>query len=167
MATYRAKCWLGSNSGYQELEVQANTITGANEQFKRIYGAEQIINCHEVRGDSSSSSSGLDLDSTTGLVILGGGLLGFFMFAPWVLMGLGGAIGTWIGEKTTNYSVEEFIDTDKPSDNEIKKSMIIFLLSIILGGVGFVYGDNLKKGWDSETKTSSIPAEVIKNEVHY
>ena len=59
MATYRAKCWLGSSSGYQELEVQSSTPYGAKEQFERIYGAEQIINLREVRsGGSSSSSSG-------------------------------------------------------------------------------------------------------------
>jgi len=57
MATYRAKCWLGSSSGYQNLEVQSNTMIGAKEQLKRIYGAEQIINLHEVRGNNSSSSS--------------------------------------------------------------------------------------------------------------
>lgn len=56
MATWRAKCWLGSASGYQELEVQSNTAYGAKEQFERIYGAEQIINLHEVRGSSGSSS---------------------------------------------------------------------------------------------------------------
>lgn len=56
MATWRAKCWLGSASGYQELEVESNTSYGAKEQFQRIYGAEQIINLRQVSGGSSSSS---------------------------------------------------------------------------------------------------------------
>jgi hypothetical protein len=57
MATWRAKCWLGSASGYQELEVQANTFQGAVEQFERIYGAEQIINARQVSDNGSEFSS--------------------------------------------------------------------------------------------------------------
>lgn len=57
MATYRAKCWLGSSSGYQELEVKSSTLYGAKEQFKRIYGAEQVINLRKVDNDSGSNIS--------------------------------------------------------------------------------------------------------------
>lgn len=57
MATWRAKCWLGSAAGYQELEVQANTFQGAIEQFERVYGAEQIINARRVNDNNSGSSS--------------------------------------------------------------------------------------------------------------
>lgn len=57
MATWRAKCWLGSANGFQELEVQSNTFHGADEQLRRIYGAEQIINLRKVNGTSDSSSS--------------------------------------------------------------------------------------------------------------
>ena len=78
MATWRAKCWLGSASGYQELEVQSNTLNGAKEQFKRVYGAEQICNLSEVRsGGGLSSSSG---DASGWLTIFG------FIFAIWVIM---------------------------------------------------------------------------------
>lgn len=57
MATWRAKCWLGSSNGYQELEVQSNTAHGAREQLERIYGAEQVINLRQVSNSNSSSSS--------------------------------------------------------------------------------------------------------------
>ena len=78
MATFRAKCWLGSSSGYQELEVQSNTLQGAKEQFERIYGAEQIINLRQVRSGGSSSSDSTDL---------GGYLaLGAFLFGIWLLV---------------------------------------------------------------------------------
>ena len=62
MARWTAKCWMGSASGYQDIEVSANTINGAKEQLQRIYGAEQIINLREVR-NSSSSGSGIELGS--------------------------------------------------------------------------------------------------------
>ena len=78
MATYRAKCWLGSASGYQELEVQSNTSYGAKEQFERIYGAEQIINLREVRtGGGSSSDSG----DVGGYLVLGA-----ILFGVWVIV---------------------------------------------------------------------------------
>lgn len=48
MATWQAQCWLGSAAGYQTLEVQANTYSGAEQQLRRIYGAEQIINLRQV-----------------------------------------------------------------------------------------------------------------------
>lgn len=57
MATWRAKCWLGSSNGYQELEVKSNTCYGAKEQFQRIYGAEQVINIREVKSSEGSGSS--------------------------------------------------------------------------------------------------------------
>jgi hypothetical protein len=78
MATYRAKCWLGSSAGYQELDVQANTINGAKEQFERIYGAEQIINLREVRSGSNSSSESGDLGGYL--------MLAAILFAIWLVV---------------------------------------------------------------------------------
>ena len=72
MARWTAKCWLGSANGYQDLEVQSNTSHGAREQFKRIYGAEQVINLRQVN-ESSSSSGGSD-----GMVALGA--IGLFIY---------------------------------------------------------------------------------------
>jgi hypothetical protein len=68
MSRWTAKCWLGSEVGYQNCEVDANTINGAKKQLQQIYGAEQIINLREVRSGSSSSSSSL------------GGLVSFLFF---------------------------------------------------------------------------------------
>ena len=69
MAIYRAKCWLGSSSGYQTLEVKSNTLSGAKEQFQRIYGAQQVINLHQVRESNNSSSS---VESSSGGWLIGG-----------------------------------------------------------------------------------------------
>ena len=85
MATYRAKCWLGSSSGYQELEVQSNTIQGAKEQFERIYGAEQVINLREVRSGGSASSSDGDF---SGYLIIGALLFGLWLIVEywWIVI---------------------------------------------------------------------------------
>ena len=91
MGIWRAECWLGSESGYQELEVKANTWNGAKTQLERIYGAEQIINLHEV-----SSAS----DSNGGAEISGGGILFvlflLFIVAAWKYMLIIGAIAALI-----------------------------------------------------------------------
>ena len=157
MATWRAKCWLGSSSGYQDLEVQSNTLNGAKEQFKRIYGAEQIINLREVRSrDSSSSGSGVDFSGAGGIGLIGLLIVGwaFVSFTPWILMGLGGAAGAWIGEKVTGQSIEEY--NEREDDLGHSKVAIVLALSLLLGGIGFVKGDEIKKGFDAP----DAPAQV-------
>jgi len=93
MGIWRAECWLGSESGYQELEVKANTWNGAKTQLERIYGAEQIINLQEVS---------CAFDSNDGAEISGGGILFvlflLFILAAWKYMLIIGAIALviWI-----------------------------------------------------------------------
>ena len=156
MATWRAKCWLGSSSGYQELEVQSNTFQGAEQQLKRIYGAEQIINLRQVRGESTSSSGIGDVGGTVGLIGLVAVGWAFVSFTPWILMGLGGAAGTLIGQKVTGQTIEEYNERDDGLGN--KRAAAVVALALLLGGIGFVKGDEIKKGFD----TPDVPAEVNK-----
>lgn len=79
MATWRAKCWLGSANGYQDLEVHSNTYYGAKEQLQRIYGAEQVINLRQVSSSSSSSTN----NSGCGLLLLA------------VVFGIGAVVAYW------------------------------------------------------------------------
>jgi len=154
MPVFRAKCWLGSSSGYQELEVQSNTLYGAKEQFQRIYGAEQVINLREVRGGSSSGSGIGDVSGTVALIGLIAAGWAFVSFTPWILMGLGGAVGTWIGQKVAGQTIEEYNERDDGLGN--KRAAAVLALSLILGGIGFVKGDEIKKGFDAP----SVPEQV-------
>lgn len=143
---WTAKCWMGSNSGYVNLEVSASTITGARDQLKNIYGAEQIINLREVRGNDSSGGSGSSVGGGALLLgILGAGAL-FMYFTPWILMTLYGAAGTWVSQKLTGVNVSDFADNDNPTDGELKRGMIVLLSAIVLGGAGFVQGAS----WNAE-----------------
>jgi hypothetical protein len=83
MATWRAQCWLGSESGYQNLEVESNTFQGAEQQLRRIYGAKQIINLREVRSDGSSSS----IADIGGMLMLGAVLFVIWLFVEyfWIM----------------------------------------------------------------------------------
>lgn len=153
---WTAKCWMGSKSGYVDIEVSANTLGGAKEQLQNVYGAEQIINLREVSKSSSGhSGSESSLGGTATLIGLIAAGWAFMTFTPWILMLLGGAAGAWVGEKVTGQSVEEYADTDE--DTGHGKALIVLALSLILGGVGFVKGDEIKKGFDAP---SSTPAQV-------
>jgi hypothetical protein len=100
MATYRAKCWLGSASGYQELEVQSNTINGAKEQFERIYGAEQVINLRQV---SSGGNSSFNSGDAGGYVLLGAILFGIWLLVEywWIVVPVVAILGllVWYGSQ--------------------------------------------------------------------
>ena len=135
MARYRAKCWLGSSSGYQDLEVSANTRNGANEQLKNIYGAQQIINLREVHGDGSSGFS-VGTSGSVAIIGLVGAAAVWVYLTPWIMMTACGAAGTWIAQKLTGTTLEDACDTD---DN---KAMVIILgAALLLGGYGFIQGE--------------------------
>ena len=138
---WTAKCWMGSQSGYVDIEVGASTAVGAKEQLRNVYGAEQIINLREIRG--SSSGSRLSIGSGSGKVWLvgligGAGLL--LYFTPWVLMTAYGVVGTWLSQKAVGITISDFSDIDEPTDDEVKRGVIILASAIILGGVGFIQG---------------------------
>ena len=161
MAKWTAKCWLGSSSGYVNLEVEAATINGAKEQLENIYHAEQIINLREISSNSGgifngSSSSTSSSGSGVGALVVGGLIL-FVFFAEWILMVGAGAGATWISQKITGLNVQEYGDKPKEETTDIdnRNALIIFASAIIFGGVGFAGGHNLKESWNDES--ASIP----------
>jgi len=159
MPTYRAKCWLGSSSGYQDLEVKANTITGAKEQFQRIYGAEQVVNISEVRNYgsvNSGSSSGLTFNEMVSLAGFAGAIWVFLTFTPWILMSLGGVIGVWISQKMVGQEIGEYFDHSNNSKTSHLKMAFVLFLTLSFGGLGFYQGNNLQKSFEDSGKTEQI-----------
>lgn len=157
MATWTAKCWLGQSAGYQQLEVQANTISGAKQQLERVYGAEQIINLHEVRNNSSGGSSGGSSGSFEGSAVLIGLIAAgwaFMSFTPFILMGILGASATWVSQLITGQTIEEY--TERKDDKGHGKAVIVLVLTLLAGGFGFVKGTELQKEWNNP----STPAQV-------
>jgi hypothetical protein len=152
---WEAKCWLGSKSGYVNLNVNASTRGGAEEQLRRTYGAEQIINLREVRGDSSSGGLS-DVSASSGSVAVVALLAAFVFFTPWIMMLIYGAGSAWIAEKILGVSIQDYVDDDKPSEKETKKAMAVFLTCLICGGIGFIQGSY----WQNSTSTQSTPAQV-------
>ena len=65
MATWTAKCYLGTKGGYQNLQVDAATFNGAAQQIERVYGSQQTINIRRVSDDSTSG--GFDMGALEGI----------------------------------------------------------------------------------------------------
>ncbi len=80
MATWTGECYLGSDSGFQTVEVQSNTHHGAKQQMERIYGATQIRNVREV-GDNEGG--GFDLGG--GPIVWFGGIILFIVALPYLI----------------------------------------------------------------------------------
>ncbi|ATW62745.1 hypothetical protein SCBWM1_gp61 [Synechococcus phage S-CBWM1] len=94
----------------------------------------------ESAGGSGSSAGGL-----IGLIGLGAFAFVLVSYTPWVLMLLGGMGATWIGEKITGQSLEEY--NERSDDKGHRKIAIVLALAIITGGFGFVQGSNLQREW--------------------
>lgn len=156
MATWKADVFVNSQVGRITTEVEASTFQGAKQQIYAKHGdVQQITNLRQVRStNSSSSSSSADVGGTVALVGLVTAAWVFVSFTPWILMGIGGAFGIWIGQLATGQTVEEYADS--PSDSGHTKAAITLSLALILGGVGFVQGNEIKKSFD----TPSSPTQV-------
>jgi len=157
MATWRAEIKVTDTGSYFPVTVEAGASYVAKETIQHIYSPISIRNLHQVsnRSSSNSGSSEASMNATVGLVGLIAVGWAFMTFTPWILMTLGGAIGAWFGEKVTNQSIEDYNERD--DDLGHGKVAITLLLALILGGVGFVQGDSLKKGFDAPSDT---PTEV-------
>ena len=157
MATWRAEVFVNSRVGRINTEVEAATFSGAKEQIYAKHGdVQQIVNLRQVSsgGSSSGSGSSLDFGGTVALIGLVAAGWAFVSFTPWILMGLGGATGTWIGQKVTGQSLEEYNERDDGSGN--KRAAVVVALALILGGIGFVKGDELKKSFDAPDAPAQI-----------
>lgn len=157
MATWRAEVFVNSSVGRINTEVEAATFYGAKEQIYAKHGdVQQIVNLRQVRSSSSSSSGGSSGDGSGALALIGliaAGWL-FMSFTPWVLMGLGGAFGTWIGQMVTGQTIEEYNEREDGSGN--KRSAFVLALALLLGGFGFIKGDEIKKDFDTQSTPTQI-----------
>lgn len=101
---------------------------------------------------SRSSDSG-DFSGTGSLIALMALLWATFTFLPWVLMIAGGVAGAWIGQLVTGQSVDDYNSNDDPTDGEHIRALILFILALSLGGLGFIQGTL----WQRESQTDTTP----------
>lgn len=156
MGTYRADVRVTETGSYFPVTIESGSISTAKQAIIHIYRPINIKNIREVSSNSSSGDSEASLEGTGALIGMAIVIWLFMTFTPWILMAIGGGIGTWIGEKVTGMTVEEYTETN--DDSVHGKAAIILALALILGGVGFVKGTEAKNYFD--TPESSPPAQT-------
>jgi hypothetical protein len=157
MATFQADIKTTPTGSIYSVTVEAGALYVARQEIERLYKPIFIRNLRQVSRNSSSSSGDSSSGSVGGTVALIGLIAAgwaFMSFTPWVLMGLGGAFGTWVGELVTGQRIEEY--NEREDDLGHSKAAIVLALALVLGGIGFVKGDQIKKGFDAP----DAPAEV-------
>lgn len=158
MATWKAEIKVTNTGSYFPVTVEAGASYVAKETIQHIYNPITIRNLHQVSKGSSGASEDADssIEGTVALIGLIATAWAFFTFTPWILMGLGGTVGTWIGQIVTGQTIEEYNERD--DDFSHGKALFTVALSLILGGVGFVKGAEIKAGFDNPNITT--PAQV-------
>ena len=99
---------------------------------------QRVFLVREDNDDQSNSSSGgsIDIGSWGGIAVAAVVLFLLIEFTPWILMFGMGATGAWFGEKITGQSIEEYADSD--DDKGHGAISVVLILSLLLGGIGFV-----------------------------
>lgn len=165
MATWQADIKVTQTGNYFPVTVEAGASYVAKETIQHIYNPITIRNLHQVRSGGGGGSLPIPSGGGTLLVGLfaGAGLL--LYFTPWVLMTVYGAAGTWLSQKIVGVTVSDFADNDNPTDEEVKRGMIILASALILGGAGFIHGTlwnkELNVEYNLDGKQSKVQ-EVIK-----
>ena len=160
MATWQAEIKVTNVGSFFPVTIESGAAYTAREAIEHIYRPISIRNLRQVSKKSSSSANSSEgsVEGTVALIGLVAAAWAFFAFTPWILMGLGGAAGTWIGEKVTSMSIEDYNERDDDSGHG--KAAIILALALILGGVGFVKGSQIKADFDKPS--TSTPVQVQK-----
>jgi hypothetical protein len=158
MATWQAEIKVTSSGSYFPVTVEAGASYAAKETIQHIYNPITIRNLHQVSRTTSSSSGDSDSSGNGTVALIGFIAIAwvFFSFTPWILMGLGGAFGTWIGQIVTQQTLEEY--TEREDNSGQAKAVFTVLLALFLGGFGFVKGTEIKADFDKPTNSS--PAKV-------
>jgi hypothetical protein len=160
MATWKAEIKTTPTGSIYPVTVEANASYVAKQEIEHRYNPIFIRNLRQISNSSSSDSQdSADSASIGGLIVMIGlvavGWV-FVSFTPWILMGLGGAGATWIGQKVTGQTIEEYKERDDGKGN--KRFAFLLIMTLLAGGFGFVKGTELQQ----EFNTPTTPVEVDK-----
>ena len=151
MATYQAKIKTTPTGSYYNVTVEAGASYVAKQEIERLYRPITILNLRQV-------SSGNDTQFSPEASWIGIGLVGLFflfaMFTPWVLMVIGGAIGTKFSEIVTQQSLQDYAERD--DDYGHKRAAFVIALALICGGIGFTQGHQLQQEFNQESQPQQV-----------
>lgn len=150
MAFWEAEVRLTNTGSYFPVTVEATTVATARETIQHIYNPISIRNLHCVR---KRSSSGTEIGGTSLLIGLAVFLWLFSNFAHLILMGIGGLGGAWLGQLLTGQSLSDYNECDEDDASSHIKFMIMLILSLIVGGIGYVKGMDVKNYIENVNQT--------------
>ena len=154
MPRFTAQVWVSGDHPY-DAEINAANVFQARKNIARREGvSENDVNRvflieEDAHHQSSSSGGDIDIGGVGAIAGLAIGLWLLVEFTPWILMfGLGSA-GAWIGEKVTGQSIEEYAESD--DDTGHGAISVVLVLSLVLGGLGYVKGHDFQQSMKNET----------------
>tara|TARA_B100001094_G_scaffold32755_1_gene27222 strand:- start:52034 stop:52519 length:486 start_codon:yes stop_codon:yes gene_type:complete len=157
MPRFTAQVWVKDDHPY-DAEINAQNVFQARRNIARREGVDEkdvqrVFLVREDNDDQSNSSSGgsIDIGSWGGIAVAAVVLFLLIEFTPWILMFGMGATGAWFGEKITGQSIEEYADSD--DDKGHGAISVVLILSLLLGGIGFVKGNEIKQSINNDTTT--------------
>ena len=129
-----------------EFDTPGISRSAAEAQVQSMYGAKEVYSCNPISTPSSNSSgsfSGVGDGSSSGigpggilaLVVIGCAIWVFVEYTPYVVMGVLGATGVWIGGKIGN-------------------KIMALILTFALGAFGFYLGTDWSNQFNNKTGES-------------
>jgi|TARA_B100000900_G_scaffold360407_1_gene332482 hypothetical protein len=156
MPRFTAQVWVSGDHPY-DAEINAQNVFQARKNIARREGVDEndVQRVFLIQEDddhsNSSSGGGIDIGSWGGIAVAAVVLFLLIEFTPWILMFGMGATGAWFGEKITGQSIEEYAESD--DDKGHGAISVVLILSLILGGIGFVKGNEIKQSINNDTTT--------------
>ena len=159
MPRFTAQVWVSGDHPY-DCEINAANVFQARKNIARREGVDEsdvnrVFLIDDDDHSSNHSSSGhIDIGSWGGIAVAAVVLWLLIEFTPWILMFGMGATGVWIGEKVTGQSIEEYANSD--DDTGHGAIAVVLALSLILGGLGFVKGNEIKQSINNDTTIEEV-----------
>lgn len=160
MPRFTAQVWVSGDHPY-DCEINAANVFQARKNIARREGVDEndvqrvfLVTDDDDHSVNSSSGGHIDIGSWGGIAVAAVVLWLLIEFTPWILMFGMGATGAWIGEKVTGQSIEEYGNSD--DDTGHGAIAVVLALSLILGGLGFVKGNEIKQSINNDTTIEEV-----------
>lgn len=158
MPRFTAQVWVSGDHPY-DCEINAANVFQARKNIARREGVDEsdvnrVFLIDDDHSSNHSSSGHIDIGSWGGIAVAAVVLWLLIEFTPWILMFGMGATGVWIGEKVTGQSIEEYANSD--DDTGHGAIAVVLALSLILGGLGFVKGNEIKQSINNDTTIEEV-----------
>ena len=163
MALYEAEIKVVPTGSFFRVEIDSGSLSTAKETIEHIYNPISIRNLRSANKSNSSTSS-ISAPNGFGPILVGiFGISALFLyFTPYILSVLYGAGATWMAQKITGQTAEEYVDIDdkNTTSEQHKKAAIVFGSALFFGMIGFIHGTAWNKDLNKEYNLDGKQAVV-------